>query len=171
MPRGGRAETCGPGEFRFCLQTTWVSTLVLEGSVVHAVMLWSDGSRWGRSSPRLDRMSRVACPRTFPQGPGFTWVGGKDLLHPLPKLRFQHVILRPEALVRMTPVMAKTDALDTGLGHFLEATEAGLNCRVDQSACNRYPKAGGREQRILFCVNADADVIAHARLVFRLCGG
>jgi hypothetical protein len=41
--------------------------------------------------------------------------------------------------------VAVSDAFDAGLDHFLEAAEARLDRRVDQSPGDRDPEAGGRQ--------------------------
>ena len=65
--------------------------------------------------------------------------------------------------------MQVADLADVRLQQLLQAAEAGLQRRVHRAAVDGDAEAGRGEQRILFGVDADADVIALARCVlFRL---
>src|SRR5512134_3086921 len=103
----------------------------------------------------LDGMPGIAGLHTRPKSPDLPWVGSEDLLHALVEPGLEDFVLRLEGLVRMTPGMPVAHTGDSGLDHFFEAPEAGLDGGVDPSPGDGDPKAGGRQQDILLRVNAD----------------
>src|SRR5690606_38019975 len=88
-----------------------------------------------------------------------------DLPDPAREALLEHGVLLPELRVRVPPLVQVVDGVDPGLEQLLRTAEARAHGRVEDRALDRDPEASGAQQRVLFGVHADADIVPRRRAV------